>query len=129
MQSSYCSCDELLADDAFAQCPANVVLERGERVVDPLAVAYCKTARGFDEMLAATKDLSAAERDARMLSEDAPVIDAGKCNCNDVLASDPAHAAAACGYVTPDLKRFCEDPMQVPVVTGVEDNRIARRLQ
>lgn len=129
MQSSYCSCDELLAENAFDACPANVIEERGERVVDPLAIAYCETARSFERMLAATKDLSGAERDARMLSEDAPKIDAGKCNCNDVLSSDEAHRTAACGYVTPDLKRFCEDPMSVPVVTGVEDNRIARRLQ
>ena len=129
MQSSYCSCDQLLAGDAFQRCPANVIEERGERVVDPLAVAYCETARSFDQMIEATKNLPAAERDARLLSDDAPIIDAGKCNCNDVLAADAAHRTAACGYVTPDLTRFCEDPMQVPVVTGVEDNRIARRLQ
>lgn len=129
MQSSYCSCEELLANDAFTHCPANVIEERGERVVDPLAVAYCETAGSFASMLDATKGMTAAERDARILSDDAPVIDAGKCNCNDVLASDEAHRTSACGYVTPDLVRFCEDPMKVPVVTGVEDNRIARRLQ
>ncbi len=128
MQQTYCSCEELLADDAFDRCPANVVLEREERVVDPLAVAYCQTAERFAGMVQATASLPPAERDARLLSEDAPRIDAGKCMCNDVLAADEAHRTATCGYVTTDLVRFCEDPMLVPIVTGVEDNRIARRL-
>lgn len=129
MQSSYCSCNELLADGAMDRCGANVVLERGEPVLDPLAVAYCESARSFAKMIGAISDLPAAERDARLLSEDAPTIHAGKCSCNDVLASDEEHRRFACGNVTPDLERFCLDPLNVPVVTGVEDNRIGRRLQ
>src|SRR5690606_34481465 len=88
MQSSYCSCNELLVDGAMNRCRENVILERGEPVLDPLAVAYCESARSFTQMIKTISKLPPAERDARLLSEDAPTIHAGKCSCNDVLASD-----------------------------------------
>lgn len=129
MQNSYCTCDALLSDRAKERCPYNLVEERGELVVDPLAVAYCQTARQFDALLREIDSLPEAERDARLLDEDAPRVYAGRCDCNDVLVSDEAHRTAACGQITRDLVRFCQDPTRVPVVTGVEDGRIGRRLQ
>lgn len=129
MQRAYCSCDALLADDALARCPANTFLEGEERVIDPLAVAWCETADRFTDLVASLDELSPSEATERLLAEEAPVVDAGKCSCNDVLVPDPAHVEHACGYVTPNLERFCRDPMGVPVVTGIEDGRIGRRLQ
>lgn len=129
MNTQYCTCDEILADDAVASCKANVVEENGVRSIDPLAVAYCRSAGSFTSMWKEIKGLAPADRDARLLSEDAPRVYAGKCDCNDVLSTDLERRAAVCGNVTPDLERFCMDPTRVPVVTGVEDNRIARRLQ
>jgi 5'-nucleotidase/UDP-sugar diphosphatase len=126
LQKSYCTCNQLLAasrelgpEGAAAACPATTVVEDGARIVDPLAMNFCENALAFRTLYREGGDL---------LAETAPRVYAGKCDCNDVLAGGD-RAAERCGHVTPSLEAFCEDPLQVPVVIGVEDDRISRRLQ
>lgn len=125
MRRSYCTCNQLLAarelgeKAAAERCPANTVVEDGRRVVDPLALNFCDNALAFRALYRKGGDL---------LAETAPRVYAGKCDCNDVLTGGD-HAEERCGHVTRNLEAFCQDPMDVPVVIGVEDDRIARRLQ
>jgi hypothetical protein len=97
-----------------------------DRVVDPLAMDFCRTAASFRDLYRAGGEL---------LAEGAPRVFAGKCDCNDVLAStgdehaDEERRTAMCGNVTQALRAFCQDPLAVPIVIGVEDDRISRRLQ
>ena len=128
MRSSYCTCDELLdGGDVVRRCPNNVIEENGERIVDPLAIAHCRNAQAFEDLL--------DDPEADLLAEGAPRVFAGKCGCNDILArtgdreEDEARVEDACGHVTDDLEQFCRHPTDVPIVVGVEDDRIERRIQ
>jgi hypothetical protein len=127
LQKSYCTCGELLsATDPATACPATTIAADGGRVVDPLAMDFCRTAASFRDLYRAGGDLLAGA---------APRVFAGKCDCNDVLAStgdehaDEERRTAMCGNVTQALRAFCQDPLAVPIVIGVEDDRISRRLQ
>jgi hypothetical protein len=48
----------------------------------------------------------------------------GRCTCRDALNRDPI-----CGYVTPQLQAFCEQPTAMSIAVGVEDGRIGRRVK
>ncbi len=130
MREQYCTCDELLAAAESGEidaCPANAVTESDVRQLDPLAIDFCRTAGDFE---------AALEQDAPdLLAETAPRIFAGKCDCNDILAdtgdasADEARVKAGCGHVTAELRTFCRAPTDYPIVTGVEDDRIVRRIR
>lgn len=55
----------------------------------------------------------------------APELNAGKCSCTDVLI----HNEFNCGHITPELEAFCSKPTGMPIVVGVEDGRIGRRVK
>lgn len=130
MKENYCTCDQLLGADAaevLRSCPRNAVEDEGVRQIDPLALDFCNTAVAFEELL------SSEQPD--LLAESAPRIFAGKCDCNDILAdtgdasADEERVTKTCGHVTSDLRDFCKAPTNHPIVTGVEDDRIERRIQ
>lgn len=127
LQKNYCTCAQLLGgEDPIASCAANTVVEDGKRVIDPLALDFCRSALAFRDLYRNGGDL---------LLEGAPRVFAGRCDCNDVLAStgnedeDEHRRTAVCGQVPSSLQIFCEDPLAVPIVVGTEDDRIARRVQ
>ncbi|WP_434381244.1 bifunctional metallophosphatase/5'-nucleotidase [Melittangium boletus] len=49
---------------------------------------------------------------------------AGRCNCREVIAG-----AQECGSVTGQLKRFCENPVKMPLANASEDGRIGRKVK
>jgi 2',3'-cyclic-nucleotide 2'-phosphodiesterase (5'-nucleotidase family) len=55
----------------------------------------------------------------------APLLTAGKCNCIDVVIGNEF----ACGHITPELEGLCQKPTTVPIVVGVGDGRIGRRVK
>lgn len=146
----FCNCDDVLADQRDSndfvigkngQLCGNLV--GGRWVVDDQERAFCEQARAFQEQLHGTEVGSCTCRD--VLAGDAvkcavPEVSAemkrtctdqlpagpyvGRCYCLDALAGSPL-----CGHVTPQLRRFCENPSSVAVAMGIEDGRIARRVK
>ena len=143
----FCSCEELLAGDAVAPDGAtpcgNII--NGERVVDELALAFCAGARDFETHLSKqagdctcrdvlSGNAAACGRAEGGLSDlvaacsgpDAPPGPAlARCSCLQALSGDTAH----CGYVTPNVKSFCENPTRVSITIGFDDGRIGRRVK
>jgi len=53
----------------------------------------------------------------------------GKCSCRDALTVDPFTHVTSCGYVTSQVRAFCENPTGLSVSVGIEDGRIGRRVK
>lgn len=113
--SEILDCDQSLSSHAFCAAPPasydGAFLCKG-RPVDSLSVRACSAMR-----------------------DDPASANAGKCTCADVVAAEAARDANPdwrdsqdCGYVTSSMEAFCEAPLDVPVLVGVEDNRIERRV-
>ncbi|MBM4381670.1 MAG: hypothetical protein FJ086_20575, partial [Deltaproteobacteria bacterium] len=48
-----------------------------------------------------------------------------RCTCLEALSGNTTQ----CGYVTPNVKSFCENPTRVSITIGFEDGRIGRRVK
>jgi len=104
MRTGSCTCDVLSANAAAANDGGEVV-PLADGGVDPCDDPATLPALG------------------RLCS--APALNAGKCNCLDVLVKNEF----ACGHITPELESFCSRPTIMPIVVGVEDGRIEARVK
>jgi hypothetical protein len=144
----FCTCEDLLKanrDDlgniigANGQtCGARDPLNLARWNVDPQELSYCQQTQAFATQL--TNALSgcscveafrnqstcanATEITAQCTRELPPGPDLGPCSCRDALAGNPI-----CGNVTAAVRRFCENPLRIPVAVGQEDGRIGRRVK
>ncbi|MDF1566340.1 MAG: bifunctional UDP-sugar hydrolase/5'-nucleotidase [Deltaproteobacteria bacterium] len=102
---NFCTCNELLA--AVAASPDGTVERCNGQVVDLVAIRTCEAIRDAPE-----------------------AASAGKCSCGEVQEALNAGVRdnQNCGHITDSMKAFCEAPLSVPVLVGVEDGRIERRV-
>ena len=101
---NYCTCDQVLA--AAPSDLSQPFLCHG-KFEDAQAVKACEA-----------------------IQQDPDSASAGKCTCGDVktaLASG-SRDGGACGHITASMEAFCRAPMNTPIVIGVEDGRISRRI-
>ncbi len=96
-------------------------VDNGNRLIDPIAVSWCKQADAFEKAFQAFQQ--DPNHPAKMV--EAPPVAAGKCNCQEVINGDEK----SCGHVTNDLRNFCSAPTKVPIAIGEEDGRIGRRVK
>ncbi len=101
---NYCTCRELLSetttmDDGSLRCNG--------LPTDEIALRACETIR-----------------------DDPDSASAGKCSCGEVAQAEAAGVSETpeCGYITDAMRAFCADPMDVPIIVGIEDGRIVRRI-
>ena len=101
---NYCTCTQLLSetitlDDGSMRCNG--------LPTDEIALQACETIR-----------------------DDPDSASAGKCSCGEVNRAVAAGLSETpeCGYVTDPMRAFCASPMDVPIIAGVEDGRIVRRI-
>ncbi len=87
----------------FDNC--NELLAADPNTVDPFSLGFCLSIR--DE---------AGQRDILVL---------GACTCGDVLDGDPKNR---CRSINPAITKFCENPLDYPVIVGESDNRIYRKV-
>jgi 2',3'-cyclic-nucleotide 2'-phosphodiesterase (5'-nucleotidase family) len=147
---NFCTCDDLLASktDTFGNliganqqpCGTRSPDEPSRWEVNPVQLSFCQQAKTFSERLlldtgGGCSCLAAFRGDneacvsakdvAAQCQRDLPAGPfTGKCNCRDALAGDPI-----CGTVTRAVQNFCENPTRIPIATGEEDGRIARRVK
>ena len=156
-----CTCEEILGLDPANQgrpddqkvSSAGYVCARSldgeQRVIDPVALAWCKQAVNFSNLyrqwqadpasvpLPGLTDgmCSCVEvMDDNEVACKGPIspelrdfcdLSTGKCTCAAVAAGDES----ACGHITADLKEFCVSPSKVPIAIAEEDGRIGRRVK
>ena len=101
---NFCTCEELLTETGP---DANGDLRCKGILTDDIAVAACQA-----------------------IQANPSETSAGKCSCAEVETALAAgiREDAVCGHITDAMVAFCENPMDVPVLVGVEDSRIVRRI-
>lgn len=148
---NFCSCDEMLEGRTDARgnllgkgdkpCGSRDPLDESHWVVDPQELNFCQSARTFHTQLLATPEgatCSCAEafKGAQSCGTDPAIVASacaaalpagpqlGRCGCRDALAGKPE-----CGSVSSATRIFCENPTAMPIASGTEDGRIARRVK
>lgn len=116
----FCTCEDINAGRTTSATgePCGNLIE-GKRVVDDQTLAFCASAREFQTAVEAC-----GENDPKTCELPAGP-NTGRCTCRDALQG----RTDICGFVTSQLKTFCENPTRSAVIVGVEDGRIGRRVK
>lgn len=144
-----CTCEDILAGKLVSKAgnPCGV-LTNGRYEVDERTRSYCTQASAWKDALAKpvgsctcgqllqngydTSSCNAAGIDTPELAQLECALPSGpftgRCSCKEALAGG-AIAESLCGFVTPQLKQFCQNPTSVAVAPVVEDGRIGRRVK
>lgn len=136
----FCSCDDINAGRQVSKtgipCAQTV---NGVTQVDPGIASFCQQAGGYTANLAVKAGsctcLQVIEGDPACGQIDAAVKASceaaatppslGRCSCYDAL--DPT--STACGYVTQEVKNFCEHPTGLAIAAATSDGRIGERVK
>ncbi|WP_228530509.1 MULTISPECIES: bifunctional UDP-sugar hydrolase/5'-nucleotidase [Myxococcaceae] len=144
-----CSCDEILAGATTSKTGEYCgVLTNGHYEVDTATIGACQTAKAFKDALSkkvgsctcgqllqkgfdptgcnAEGVATAADAQAQCDVPAGPYT--GRCSCKEALTAGEG-TESACGFITPQLKQFCQNPTSVAVAPVVEDGRIGRRVK
>jgi 5'-nucleotidase / UDP-sugar diphosphatase len=147
---NFCSCEEILANKTDVNgvvigtkgqpCGVRDPGNEAKWNIDDQVKSYCADSKIFADKLGEVKPDGCSCKDifegtctvggvqAEQVKACVQSIPAGpnlgRCACRDALAKDPL-----CGNVTRAVKNFCENPLQLPVAIGTEDNRISRRVK
>jgi hypothetical protein len=128
-----CTCEDILGlndrnkslDDPQKHSEIGYLCARAtdgdQRIIDPIVVSWCTQSKSFQDGYQAF--LADPNRGPFYLN--APVVSAGKCNCDQAVNGDEKN----CGHITNELKNFCSAPTRVPIAIGEEDGRIGRRVK
>ena len=148
---NFCNCDDILAGKTDDY--GNIVGKDGKLCgnrdpanpsrwfVEDQLVAHCRAAKDFrDKLLEVPAGAACHCADIfRRAPACGDALDAqvsqclaklpagpplGRCGCRDALAGNPE-----CGNVPTATRNFCENPLAMPVASGVEDGRISRRIK
>ncbi len=148
---NFCNCDDIIAGklDEFGNvvgkdgklCGNRDPREPSRWVVEEQVQAYCRAANDFRaKLLEVPAGASCHCADVfRRAPACGPFVDVdvqacleklpagpalGRCGCRDALAGKPE-----CGNLPTATRNFCENPTSMPVASGLEDGRIARRIK
>jgi 5'-nucleotidase / UDP-sugar diphosphatase len=147
---NFCSCDEILADKRDSSgvligaknqpCGLRDPTDPTKWIVDAQVRSFCADSKSFVDALneprfegcsckaVFEKTCAAPGVGPEQLKACTQLVSSGpnlgRCRCREALQQDPL-----CGNVTRAVKNFCENPLQLPVAVGTEDNRISRRVK
>lgn len=148
---NFCNCDDILAGKTDDY--GNIIGKDGKLcgnrnpanptrwLVEDQITGYCRAAKEFRDKLLEVPDGAAChcadifrrapacglalDEQVNQCLAKLPVGPAlGRCGCRDALAGNPE-----CGNVPTATRNFCENPLAMPVASGVEDGRISRRIK